>query len=311
MASRTAVLIPCYNEAPAIAAVVREFRTQLPDASIYVYDNHSTDRTAEEARRAGAIVRSEPRKGKGYVMRAMFREVDADVYVVVDGDGTYPADRVQALIEPVLRDEADMVVGSRLLAGEQSRLKLINWIGNRALRKLLNISFGVRITDLLSGYRAMNRRVVKCVPVLSRGFEIETELTAKCLEQGYRVLEIPVALSERAVGTSSKLDRIRDGLLIVRTILALARDYKPLTAFGSLGVIVIAVGVAVGLGVVTEYLATGLVPRLPTAVLSVGLVLAGLILTFVGVILHTIARRFQLLDTQLRTLMEHVLSPRG
>ena len=194
---KIAVLIPCYNEAVTVGAVVRDFKAQLPDADVYVFDNNSTDETVEEAKKAGAIVRSEKRQGKGNVVRSMFRQVDADVYVMVDGDGTYPAEKVKELIQPVVEDEADMVIGSRLHTVSESHFKLPNRLGNRLFLVLLNAIFGERITDLLSGYRAFNRRVVKGLPLLSRGFEIETELTVKCLERRHRIVEVPINLSPR------------------------------------------------------------------------------------------------------------------
>jgi glycosyltransferase involved in cell wall biosynthesis len=302
---RIAVLIPCLNEAQTIAGVIRDFQAQLPDAAIYVFDNNSTDQTVAEAARAGAIVRREKRRGKGHVIRAMFRQVEADIYVMVDGDGTYPADKVRELVRPLLDDEADMVVGSRLLAGTQSEFKMLNRLGNFAFRLLLNWLFRVHVTDLLSGYRAMSRPLVKSLPFLSRGFESETELTVKCLERGYRIVEIPIRLSSRPAGSYSKINVASDGLRILDTILALARDYKPLTAFGLLGLLLIVLGLVPGLIVIREFLSTGLVLRMPSAILAVGCVLSGLLVGFAGFVLHTIARRFQELDDQMQKLLAY------
>jgi len=299
-----AVLIPCYNEAQTVGQVVRDFRAQLPDAEVWVFDNRSTDRTVEEARRAGALIGREPRPGKGYVIRTMFRQVEADVYVMVDGDGTYPADRVHELLRPVIADEADMAIGSRLLAGASSRFKILNQVGNRLFRFLLNTLFRVHVTDLFSGYRAMNRRVVKGLPFLSRGFESETELTVKCLGRDLRIVEIPVSLAPRPAGSYSKLHIVRDGLLNLETIVALLRDYKPLTAFGSIGAFLVICGLVPGVVVIKEFLETGLVPRLPSAVLAVGLIVSGLLVSFVGLVLHSIARHFQELDSQMQRLLE-------
>ena len=303
-AARIAVLIPCYNEAGTIAKVVRGFRAQLPRAEIYVFDNNSTDRTAEEAKAAGAIVRREVRQGKGFVIRSMFRHVEADVYVMVDGDGTYPAERVRALLEPILRGEADVVIGSRLQGSSRSRFKVLNLIGNVVFRLLLNGLFRVHITDLLSGYRAFSRRVVKSLPFFSRGFESETELTVKCLERGYRMIEVPVSLTPRAEGTRSKIQPVRDGLLILRTIFSLARDYKPLTSFGLCGLFLVACGAIPGILVIREFLSAGSILRIPSAIMAVGLVLAGVFVAFAGLVLHSITRHFQELDYQMQELLE-------
>ena len=305
--SKIAILIPCFNEEKTIGSVVRDFRSQLPEADIYVYDNNSTDDTAGEARQAGAIVRHERRQGKGNVIRSMFREVDADIYVMVDGDGTYPADRVYELIKPVLSGDADMVIGSRLHAMSESRFKVLNLIGNKLYLFILNFIFKVNITDLLSGYRAFSSRLVKSLPILSRGFEIETELTVKCLQRNYRILEVPVNLSERPEGSKSKIKVFRDGLLILNTIFALFRDYKPLTAFGMSGLALIICGLVPGIIVITEFIATGIVRRLPMAVLSVGIVLSGLLVMFTGLILHTVSRRFQELDSQMQNISAEML----
>jgi glycosyltransferase involved in cell wall biosynthesis len=303
---RVAVLIPCYNEELTVAEVVRQFRAQLPHADIYVYDNNSTDRTVEEARAAGALVARESRQGKGYVVQTMFRQVDADVYVMVDGDGTYPPEEVHKVLAPVLSGEADMVVGSRLHAESQSQFRSLNRLGNRAFLSLLNSTFKVRITDMLSGYRAFSRAFVKGVPLFGGGFETETELTIKALDRGYRIVEVPVDLTNRPEGSFSKIRIVSDGLRIVNTILALFRDYKPLTFFGALGLILVALGFIPGAVVVFEFFETGSVLRLPSAVLAVGLVLSGLLMFTVGLVLHTIVRRAQESDHQLRTLLEEM-----
>jgi glycosyltransferase involved in cell wall biosynthesis len=303
---KTAVLVPCYNEEKTIGVVVRELRTKLPDADIYVFDNNSTDDTAKEALQAGAIVRYERRQGKGNVVRSMFRQVEADVYVMMDGDGTYPADRVYELINPIVRGDADMVIGSRLHPLSESIFKTINRTGNRLFLFLIKSVFGIHITDLLSGYRSFSRSVVKGLPILSRGFEVETELTVKCLERGYRILEIPVSLSERPEGSKSKINILKDGLLIFKTIFALLRDYKPLTAFGIFGLFLVACGLIPGIIVIREFLLTGYVLHIPSAILAVGLVLSGIIVGFAGLVLHTIARRFQEIDYQLQNLNETI-----
>lgn len=301
---RIAVLIPCYNEELTIAEVISQFRAELPDAEIYVFDNNSTDRTVEEARAAGALIYHEKRQGKGYVVQSMFRKISADVYVMVDGDGTYPAPEVHRLIEPILTDEADIVVGSRLHRDATSQITIPNRLGNRFFLSVLNYTLGTSITDMLSGYRAFNRGFVKGVPLFGGGFETETELTIKALNRGFRIVEVPVNLTTRPEGSFSKIRIFRDGFLILNTLLALFRDYKPLTFFGGVGLFIIALGLIPGLIVIYEFIQTGLVPRLPSAVLAVGLILCGLLLITVGLILHTIVRRSQEVDHQIRTLTD-------
>ena len=304
--ARTAVLIPCYNEELTIADVVDRFRAELPDAEIYVFDNNSTDRTAAEAERAGAIVLPVGLQGKGYVVRFMFQHVEADIYVMVDGDGTYPAASVHSLIAPIINNQADMAVGSRLHGQSQSQFKFLNRFGNKLFLSALNSIFKVRLTDILSGYRAFNRKLVKSLPLFGGGFEIETELTIKALERGYRIVEVPIDLSERPTGSSSKIRLVRDGMRIIHTILALFRDYKPLTFFGAMGLIVIAAGFVPGLIVVFEFIETRFISHVPSAILAVGLVISGMLLVIVGLILHTITRRFQELNYHLQALIgEH------
>lgn len=301
---RIAVLIPCYNEELTIAEVVSQFRTQLPGADIYVFDNNSSDKTVDEARAAGALIFHERRQGKGYVVQSMFRKVNADVYVMVDGDGTYPAPDVHRLIEPILNDEADVVIGSRLHRQADSQFKPANRFGNKMFLHIVNYTLNAKITDMLSGYRAFNRRFVKGVPLFGGGFETETELTIKALERGFRIIEIPVNLTQRPEGSFSKIRIFRDGFLILNTILALFRDYKPLTFFGSIGLFLMLLGLIPGIVVIYEFIETGLVPRLPSAVLAVGLVLSGMLSITVGMVLHTIVRRSQELDHQLRVLTD-------
>lgn len=305
---RVAVLIPCYNEERTIGDVVKQFQAQLPAASIYVFDNNSSDQTAARAEAAGAQVFYERRQGKGYVTQAMFRQVDADVYVIVDGDGTYPADAVHRLLAPILNEEADMVVGSRLHAESKSEFKQLNALGNWLVLRVLNSIFRVKLTDILSGYRAFNRKFVKRLPLFGGGFEIETELTIKAIERGFRIIEIPINLTHRPPGSHSKIKFFRDGVIIINTILALFRDYKPLTFFGATGLALLALALIPGLIVIVEFINTGLVPRLPAAVLAVGLVLCGLLSITVGLILHSIARRAQEFEYQLQVLAEELRS---
>jgi glycosyltransferase involved in cell wall biosynthesis len=299
-----AILIPCYNEELTIGDVVQQFRAELPDAAIYVFDNNSTDQTVTKARAAGATVCHERRQGKGYVVQSMFRRVDADVYVMVDGDGTYPPFEVHKLIQPVLSGDADMVVGSRLHKESQSQFDPLNRVGNRLFLSVLKLTFKTQIADMLSGYRAFSRKFVKSLPLFGGGFETETELTIKALKRGYTIVEIPVNLARRPAGSYSKIRVAHDGMRILHTMVALFRDYKPLTFFGALGLILICLSLVPGVIVIVEFVRTGQVPRLPSAVLAVGLVLAGMLSITIGLILHTIARRSQELEFQLEMLRE-------
>jgi glycosyltransferase involved in cell wall biosynthesis len=305
---RVAVLIPCYNEEITIGTVVRQFRAELPGAEIYVFDNNSIDRTGDEARAAGAIVIREIRQGKGYVVQSMFQRVDADIYVMVDGDATYNAAAVHVLIQPVLKQEAEMVVGSRLHSGSKSEFKKLNRFGNRIFLGVLNSIFHVRLTDVLSGYRVFSRDFVKNLPIFAGGFQIEAELTIKALERGYRIQEVPIDLNSRPDGSFSKIRHVHDGILILLMIASLFRDYKPLTFFGGSGLILMVAGLVLGVPVISEFLRTGLVPRLPTAVLAVGLVLSGVQTISVGLVLHTAARRFQELEYQLRSVSNGIIA---
>jgi hypothetical protein len=306
-----AVLIPCYNEEMTIGSVVRQFRTLLPGASVYVFDNNSSDRTVEEARAAGAHVFFERRQGKGYVVQSMFRKVEADVYVMVDGDGTYPPDAIDSLVEPIRHGEADMVIGSRLDRSATSQIRMLNRFGNKLFLLLLKFIFGVRLTDLLSGYRAFSRRLVRGLPLFGGGFETEAELTIKALQRGFRIVEAPVNLSQRPTGSHSKIRIMQDGFLILSSILTLFRDYRPLTFFGALGVGLILLSLLPGAWVLADYTRTGLVNRLPSAVLATGLVLTGVLGIVVGLILHTIARHFQEVESQLQSLADDLRRAHG
>ena len=296
---RIAILIPCHNEELTVAEVVTDFRTELPQAEIFVFDNNSTDRTVEIAMAAGATIVSEPRQGKGFVVQSMFRRVEADVYVMVDGDGTYPASEIQRLIDPILKDEADMVVGSRLQANTASEFRSINRWANRLVLAILNSMFRSKLTDILSGYRAFNRKFVKTIPVFGGGFEIETELTIKAVARGFRIVEIPTRLTARPAGSHSKIRFLRDGFLILNTILALFRDYKPLTFFGTTGLLLMLIALVPGGLTAFDFLRTGVV-NISWAVLAVGLGLTGMIISIAGFILHTIVRRFQEIEHTLQ-----------
>jgi glycosyltransferase involved in cell wall biosynthesis len=304
-ASRIAVLIPCYNEEATVAEVVKQFQAQLPAAHVYVFDNNSSDATVARAREAGASVLHEHRQGKGFVTQAMFREVDADIYVMVDGDNVFPAHIVHRLIAPVLSGVADMVVGSRLHSESRSEFKQLNRWGNRLVLSLLNFIFGVHLTDILSGYRAFNRKFVKGLPLFGGGFEIETELTIKAIERGYRIQEVPVDLTHRPAG-HSKVNFFRDGFVIVNTILALFRDYRPLTFFGAGGLGLMLAGlIPIGF-MLLNFAHLGQFVRLASAVISVGLLLCGLLSMTVGLVLHSIARRSQELEYHLQVLTDEL-----
>ena len=301
-----AVVIPCFNEELTIADVVRQFRAELPEAEIYVFDNNSTDESVVRARSAGATIFYERRQGKGFVVQSIFRKINADIYVMVDGDDTYPAADVHRLIAPILHDEADMVVGSRLHPESSSQFKTANRLGNKIFRYILKYTLGVRITDMLSGYRAFSRAFVKGVPLFGGGFETETELTITALQSGFRIHEIPINLTHRPEGSVSKIRIVGDGFLILNTLLALFRDYKPLTFFGGAGLLLLLFGLVPGVVVIYEFLGSGAVPNLPLALSAVALVLSGMLAVTIGLVLHTIVRRTQQLDYRLRALSDEL-----
>ena len=297
---RIAILIPCYNEEQTIGKVVRDFRAELPEAEIYVFDNNSTDGSVEQARAAGARTGCERRQGKGFVVQSMFSQIEADIYVMVDGDATYPPGAVHSLVAPILHGDADMVVGSRLMEDSGSEFRLLNRLGNNFFFQAINFIFKVRLTDVLSGYRAFSREFVKNIPVFGGGFETEVELTIKALARGYRIIEVPVRLTSRPEGSYSKIRIVSDGFVILNTILTLFRDYKPLTFFGGIGLVFIVLGCVPGGILLLDFIRTGVAHDLPAALLSVGLVLSGMLLVVVGLVLHTITRRFQELEYQLK-----------
>src|ERR1043166_125444 len=300
--TRIAILIPCHNEELTVADVVRDFRAELPQARIYVFDNNSTDDTVERARAAGATILSESRQGKGFVVQAMFRRVDADVYVMVDGDNAFPAVAVHQLIAPILNDEADMVVGSRLLPSTASEFRPINRLANRLVLTLLNSMFRVQLTDVLSGYRVSSRAFVTRLPLFGGGFAIETELTIKAVARGFRIVEIPTSLTARPEGSHSKVRLFRDGFLILNTILALFRDYQPLTFFGVAGLFLLVLSLIPGGALLLEIAKHGAFARPILAVAAVGLFLTALLSLAVGLVLHSIARRSQEFDYQIQVL---------
>jgi glycosyltransferase involved in cell wall biosynthesis len=286
---RVAVLIPCRNEEAAIGKVVSDFQHALPDAVVYVYDNNSTDHTMLEARAAGAIVRRERLQGKGHVVRRMFADIDADVYLLVDGDDTYDADAAPGMLSVLIDRQLDMVSAARYGAVRDA-YRPGHRLGNTLLTALVTWTFGDGISDLLSGYRVFSRRFVKSFPALSSGFETETEFTIHALALNMPVQEVRANYRNRAVGTSSKLNTYRDGFRILRVIVALIQQERPLPVFSLAALTFLLLGIALGIPVVTEFLHTGLVPRLPTAVLSMGLMLLGFLSLACGLILDAVSR---------------------
>ncbi|PLS25962.1 glycosyl transferase [Bifidobacterium parmae] len=284
------MLLPCFNEEVTIGKVVRDFRAALPDAVVYVYDNNSTDRTAQIAREAGAVVRREPRQGKGNVIRAMFEDIDADVYVMADGDDTYPADAAPAMVAKVL-EGYDMVIGDRLSSTYfQENKRPFHNFGNRLVRGSINHLFGAHVTDIMTGYRAFSFTFVKTYPVLSRGFEVETEMTIHSLNNNLRLYETPIRYRDRPAGSVSKLDTVGDGIRVMGTIFRMIREYKPLPFFGGLGLLVGLIGLALCGMVTAEFVGTGMVARFPTLIGAIMLVIVGLLLVSTGIILDVIAK---------------------
>ena len=286
---RIAVILPCYNEEAAIAQTVADFRAALPEAAIYVYDNNSKDRTVELAKAAGAIVRHEPMQGKGRVVRRMFADVEADVYVMADGDATYDAAAAPQLVARLIDEQLDMVVGSREHEVDEA-YRRGHQFGNAMLTGILARIFGRTFSDILSGYRVFSRRFVKSFPVLSAGFEIETEISVHALELRMPVAEIVTRYGARLEGSASKLSTYRDGWRILRTILTLFRIERPVLFFGTIGALLMLVALGMSLDLFITYARTGLVPRLPTAIAATGLVIIGVLCFFAGLILDTVTR---------------------
>lgn len=296
---QVAIVVPCLNEEMTIGKVVDDFRRVMPGAVVYVIDNGSVDATAQVARAKGARVITETRRGKGFAMRTAFRRINADLYVMVDGDDTYPAEALPALMEPVTQGRADMVVGSRLMAGTTSDFRRRNRFGNWVYRVVIGLLLGGRLTDILSGYRVMTREFVRSVPITGSGFEIEAELTVRALEHDQRIVEVPIDLRSRPEGSHSKIRIFSDGYRILWTILTLFRDYRPMTFFGFLGSLALIVGAILGYSVLIEFLETGLVPRFPTAILAAALELAGILFVGIGLILSAVSRRFRQIEARL------------
>jgi len=286
---RIAVLLPCYNEEAAIAATVAGFRASLPDAVIYVYDNNSSDRTVEVAAKAGAIVRTEKMQGKGHVVRRMFADVEADIYVMADGDATYDASAAPALVQKLLDEQLDMVVGARKSEVDEA-YRRGHALGNKLFTGLLSSLFGRSFSDIFSGYRVFSRRFAKSFPALSRGFETETEISVHALELVMPVGEVITAYGARPEGSTSKLSTYRDGWRILKTILHLYRIERPVLFYGSFSLFLAALAIVLAVPLAITYIDTGLVPRLPTAILATGLMILAFIAFFTGLILDTVVR---------------------
>ena len=284
-----AILIPCHNEALAIADVVRDFREHLPQADIHVFDNNSTDETISLAKAAGALIHREFRQGKGNVVNEMFRCVEADVYVMVDGDGTYDASQVRRLIKPVIYREYDMVCASRLSDFDKNAFRPLHVWGNNLILQTINFLFRQSLTDILTGYRAFSRRFVKTFPALSEGFQIETEMTLHALDRNLKIMEIPVRYGARVGNTASKLNTFSDGFKVMWTIFRIFKNYKPMSFFGCFGVLFVVGGLAAGYLPVKEFIETGLIYRIPSIVLATGMMILSAMTFSIGLILDTIS----------------------
>ena len=286
-----AVLIPCYNEELTIGKVIKDFKRELPNATIYVYDNNSKDKTSEIAKRYGAIVRKETRQGKGNVVRSMFRDIEADCYIMVDGDDTYPAEFVHSLIEPIRNGEANMVIGDRLSNGTyfDENKRAFHNLGNNLVKGLINFLYKSDIKDIMTGYRAFDRFFVKSIPVMSPGFEIETEMSIHALDNKFLLKEVPIDYRDRPEGSESKLNTFTDGIKVLKMIGTLFKDYKPLLFFSIWSLILLLLGLTVGTPVIVEFIQTQFITKVPSAILAVGLIILAMLSFASGLILDTVA----------------------
>ncbi len=289
---KIAVLIPCYNEAKTIKKVVEDYKKALPEADIYVYDNNSSDHTDEIARKAGAIVKYEYRQGKGNVIRSMFKDIDADCYLMIDGDDTYPAENAKEMCDLILEKKADMVIGDRLSSTYFTENKRpFHNFGNRLVRGLINFLFESDVRDIMTGYRAFSYEFVKTFPVLSKGFEIETEMTIHALDKNFLLKEVKVGYRDRPAGSVSKLNTYRDGFRVLKTIGRLFKEYKPTIFFSLLSLLFLIISFAFGIPVFAEYFKTGLVPRYPTLIFSGFMLMIAIILFACGLILEVVVKK--------------------
>lgn len=290
---KIAVLIPCYNEELTIEKVIKDFRKELPEADIYVYNNNSKDRTKEIAIKNGAIVVDEYKEGKGNVVRSQFRDIEADIYVMVDGDDTYPAEFVHQLIEPVRNGQADMTIGDRLSNGtyQKENKRPFHEFGNNLVKKAINVLFDTKLKDIMTGYRVFNKRFVKNMPVLSPKFEIETEMSLYALDKKYIIKEIPIVYRDRPEGSSSKLNTVGDGIKVVKTIARMFKDYKPFKFFGLIALILFIIGLAIGIPVLVEFFKTAYITKVPSAILATGFMGLAAVSLQCGIVLDTITRQ--------------------
>ena len=291
---KIAVLIPCYNEELTIGKVVNDFKRELPDADIYVYDNNSTDNTVKVAKKAGAIICYEYRQGKGNVIKTMFKEIEADFYLMVDGDDTYSAKHAKEMCKYVLECKADMVIGDRLSGNYfKENKRLFHNFGNKLVRRLINLLFKSKINDIMTGYRAFSYNFVKTFPILSKGFEIETEMTIHALDKNALIKEIPIEYKDRPRGSISKLNTFKDGYRVLKTILNLFVEYRPLAFFTILSTIFFIISICFGIPVFMEYFKTGLVPRFPTLIFAGFMLMISMILLICGIILNVVVKKHQ------------------
>lgn len=292
---KVAVLIPCYNEEQTIGKVIDDFKRELPEAIIYVYDNNSKDKTFEVALQHGAVVKKETRQGKGNVVRSMFRDIDADIYVMVDGDDTYPAEFVHKLIEPIKKGEANMVIGDRLSNGtyyNENKRKFHNF-GNNLVKNLINFLYKNNIKDIMTGYRAFDKLFVKSMPVMSPGFEIETEMSIHALDKRFIIKEVAIDYRDRPEGSVSKLNTFSDGWKVLNMIFTLFKDYKPFLFFSIWSITFFILGLAVGVPVIVEFIQTRYITKIPSAILAVGLIVLSMLSFTCGLILHTVASTYK------------------
>lgn len=286
---KIAVLIPCYNEELTVEKTVSDFKRVLPNADIYVYNNNSKDRTKELALKAGAIVKDEYRQGKGAVVRSMFRDIDADVYIMVDGDDTYPAEEVEGLITPVLEGKADMVIGDRLSSTYYTENKRpFHNFGNSLVKGLINFLFKSDLNDIMTGYRSFSKKFVKCMPVMSDGFQIETEMTIFALTNNMQVVNVPITYRDRPEGSESKLNTFSDGFKVLLTLFNLFKDNRPFLFFGSISIVIFLIGLLIGIPVINEFIKTAYITKVPSAVLAAALMLNAFLMFSVGIILDAI-----------------------
>ena len=286
---KIAVLIPCYNEELTVEKTVSDFKRVLPNADIYVYNNNSKDRTKELALKAGAIVKDEYRQGKGAVVRSMFRDIDADVYIMVDGDDTYPAEEVEGLITPVLEGKADMVIGDRLSSTYYSENKRpFHNFGNSLVKGLINFLFKSDLNDIMTGYRSFSKKFVKCMPVMSNGFQIETEMTIFALTNNMQVVNVPITYRDRPEGSESKLNTFSDGFKVLLTLFNLFKDNRPFLFFGSISIVIFIIGLIIGIPVIDEFIKTAYITKVPSAILAAALMLNAFLMFSVGIILDAI-----------------------